>query len=101
MIQKTRNIGIILFISMFKKFYKITPTLVFYSFLFFLQFHRTHTGSKEMITQDHAYHGHVVSLMEISPYKFNKSGGGGCPPGTHVVAVPDIYRGKFRYISFG
>ena len=50
-----------------------------------------------MITQDHAYHGHVVSLMEISPYKFNKSGGGGCPPGTHVVAVPDIYRGKFRY----
>ena len=53
-----------------------------------------------MITQDHAYHGHVVSLMEISPYKFNKSGGGGCPPGTHVVAVPDIYRGKFRYISF-
>jgi len=57
---------------------------------------RTHTGSKEMITQDHAYHGHVVSLMEISPYKFNKSGGGGCPPGTHVVAVPDIYRGKFR-----
>ena len=54
-----------------------------------------------MITQNHAYHGHVVSLMEISPYKFNKSGGGGCPPGTHVVAVPDIYRGKFRYISFG
>lgn len=57
---------------------------------------RTHTGSKEMITQDHAYHGHVISCMKISPYKFNKPGGGGCPPQTHVVAVPDIYRGKYR-----
>ena len=57
---------------------------------------RTHTGSKEVICQDHAYHGHVISLMEISPYKFNKPGGDGCPPHTHVAPVPDIYRGKFR-----
>ena len=53
-----------------------------------------------MITQDHAYHGHVISCMKISPYKFNKPGGGGCPPQTHVVAVPDIYRGKYRYVVF-
>ena len=33
---------------------------------------KTHTGSTEVICQDHAYHGHVISLMEISPYKFNK-----------------------------
>ena len=57
---------------------------------------RTHTGSTEMITQDHAYHGHVISLMEISPYKFNKPGGEGCPPHTHVAPVPDVYRGKYR-----
>ena len=30
------------------------------------------TGSEEVITLDHAYHGHVISLMGISPYKFNK-----------------------------
>lgn len=49
-----------------------------------------------MITLDHAYHGHVISLMDISPYKFNQPGGGGCPENTHVAPVPDIYRGMFR-----
>jgi ethanolamine-phosphate phospho-lyase len=57
---------------------------------------RAHTGSKEVVTLDHAYHGHVISLMDISPYKFNKAGAGGCPPATHVAPVPDIYTGKFR-----
>ncbi len=27
-----------------------------------------------MISLDHAYHGHVMSLIDISPYKFNKPG---------------------------
>ena len=53
-------------------------------------------GSKEVICQDHAYHGHVISLMEISPYKFNQPGGEGCPEHTHVAPVPDTYRGKYR-----
>ena len=57
-----------------------------------------HTSSKEVITVDHAYHGHVTSLMEISPYKFNKPGAGGCPPHTHVTLVPDVYRGVHRYV---
>ena len=60
---------------------------------------RTQTGSNEVIVQDHAYHGHVVSLIDISPYKFDKPGGDGCPPTTHVVPPPDIYRGKFRLKS--
>jgi len=54
-----------------------------------------YSGSKEVITLDHAYHGHVISLMEISPYKFNKAGTG-CPPHTHVAPVPDVYRGVHR-----
>lgn len=58
-----------------------------------------HTGSKEVITLDHAYHGHVVSLIDISPYKFNLPGGQGCPPQTHVAPVPDVYRGKYRDID--
>jgi 4-aminobutyrate aminotransferase-like enzyme len=35
---------------------------------------RAKTGSNEVITLDHAYHGHVMSLMDISPYKFNRPG---------------------------
>ena len=70
-------------------------------FLEFIQeqkilFYRAHTSSREVITMDHAYHGHVISLMEISPYKFNQPGGGGCPPHTHVAPVPDIFRGVYR-----
>jgi len=53
------------------------------------------TGSEEVITLDHAYHGHVISLMGISPYKFNKAGTG-CPETTHVAPVPDVYRGVHR-----
>ncbi len=32
------------------------------------------TGNKDVISLDHAYHGHVMSLIDISPYKFNKPG---------------------------
>ena len=49
-----------------------------------------------MITLDHAYHGHVISQIDISPYKFNKPGGAGCPETTFVAPVPDVYRGKYR-----
>ena len=52
-----------------------------------------------MITLDHAYHGHVISQIEVSPYKFNKPGGEGCPRGTFVAPVPDVYRGKHRDIE--
>merc|ERR1712126_319837 len=55
-----------------------------------------HTGNKDVITLDHAYHGHVLSLIDISPYKFNKPGGTGCPEHTWVAPVPDVYRGIHR-----
>lgn len=53
-----------------------------------------------MITLDHAYHGHVISQIDISPYKFNKPGGAGCPPSTFVAPVPDVYRGKHRDVDY-
>ena len=53
-----------------------------------------------MITLDHAYHGHVISQIEISPYKFNKPGGAGCPERTYVAPVPDVYRGKHRDVDY-
>ena len=62
----------------------------------FFSFYSLHSKSKEVITLDHAYHGHVASLIDISPYKFDKPGGTGCPKHTWVAPVPDVYRGKFR-----
>lgn len=32
-----------------------------------------------------AYHGHLTSLIDISPYKFNLPGGSGKPEWVHVV----------------
>ena len=55
-----------------------------------------HTGSRELLVLDHAYHGNLSSLVEISPYKFNGPGGRGPGAHTHVVPIPDPYRGMHR-----
>lgn len=33
-----------------------------------------------------AYHGHVISLIDVSPYKFDHPGGEGKPDWVHVVS---------------
>ncbi|MCL4131897.1 UNVERIFIED_CONTAM: hypothetical protein GTU68_034400 [Idotea baltica] len=43
----------------------------------------------------HAYHGHVSSLIDLSPYKFNHPGGDGQKEWVHVAPTPDRYRGKY------
>src|SRR5438128_8810736 len=61
-----------------------------------LRLARAHTGQRDLIVLDAAYHGNTTTLIEISPYKFNGPGGCGKPPWVHVVPVPDVYRGEFR-----
>ena len=58
---------------------------------------RAATGQHDVICVDHAYHGHVTSLIDVSPYKFNGKGGAGCPPHVRVAEMPDPYRGRWRY----
>ncbi|MEM9633609.1 MAG: aminotransferase class III-fold pyridoxal phosphate-dependent enzyme [Pseudomonadota bacterium] len=58
---------------------------------------RTYTGNRDLLTVDHAYHGHLSSLIDVSPYKFAGKGGEGCPSHVRVVEMPDLYRGKWRY----
>ena len=41
---------------------------------------------------DGAYHGHVSSVIDLSPYKFLGPGGAGRPPYVHVLPCPDTYR---------
>jgi 4-aminobutyrate aminotransferase-like enzyme len=66
-----------------------------------LRLARAHTGSREIIILDHAYHGHSPSLVEISPYKCNGPGGEGLAAHAHKVAMPDDYRGPHRGADAG
>jgi 4-aminobutyrate aminotransferase-like enzyme/Ser/Thr protein kinase RdoA (MazF antagonist) len=43
-----------------------------------------HTGREDVIVLDHAYHGHLRSTIDLSPYKF----GSDRPSRTHVAALP-------------
>ena len=61
-----------------------------------LRLARAHTGARDMITMDHGYHGNTTGAIDISPYKFNKPGGGGAPEWVQVVPVADPYRGVHR-----
>ncbi len=49
-------------------------------------------GATHIAVLDGAYHGHVASLIDCSPYKFNNPGGQGRPPHVHVLPMPDVYR---------
>lgn len=61
-----------------------------------LRLSQIHTGNTDVITLEHAYHGHLTSLIDISHYKFNLPGGVGQKEHVHLASSPDYYRGKFR-----
>ncbi|MEM7457489.1 MAG: aminotransferase class III-fold pyridoxal phosphate-dependent enzyme [Planctomycetota bacterium] len=61
-----------------------------------LRLARNYTGNHDVCVIDNAYHGHVSSLIEISPYKFNSRGGSGKPDSTHIFPAPDTYRGAYK-----
>jgi len=59
-----------------------------------LQLAKAHTGGSEIITVDGAYHGHLKSVLEISPYKWRSRDQK--PSYVHVADVPCPIRGKHR-----
>jgi 4-aminobutyrate aminotransferase-like enzyme/Ser/Thr protein kinase RdoA (MazF antagonist) len=61
-----------------------------------LRLARTHTGRRDVVVLDVAYHGNTGAVIDISPYKFAGPGGTGAPPETHVAPLPDPYRGRHR-----
>ncbi|MGB8859515.1 MAG: aminotransferase class III-fold pyridoxal phosphate-dependent enzyme [Ilumatobacteraceae bacterium] len=58
-----------------------------------LRMARTVTERHDVVAIDWAYHGNTNDLVEISAYKFNRKGGAGKPPHTHLAELPDPYRG--------
>ena len=57
---------------------------------------QAHVRARGAVVVDHAYHGNLSSLIDLSPYKFNGKGGPGKPPHVEVAQMPDIYRGPCR-----
>jgi 4-aminobutyrate aminotransferase-like enzyme/Ser/Thr protein kinase RdoA (MazF antagonist) len=66
-----------------------------------LRLAQAHTKAKGMIVLDHAYHGHITSIIDISPYKFAGKGGAGKPDHVQVVPTPDSYKGIHRGVGAG
>ncbi|CAB3385760.1 Hypothetical predicted protein [Cloeon dipterum] len=60
-----------------------------------LRLARTYTKNNDIVIIDHAYHGHLSTLIDISPYKFNLPGGSGKQDWVHVAPIPDSYRGQY------
>jgi len=57
----------------------------------------THTGRRDLIVVEGAYHGIIGRLIDISPYKFMGKGGTGySEPWVHGVPMPDGYRGQYK-----
>lgn len=61
-----------------------------------LRLARAHTGQRDMIVLEAAYHGHTTGLIDISPYKHDGPGGRGAPDWVHTVPIADPYRGPYR-----
>lgn len=57
-----------------------------------LRLARCASGGHDCIVVDHAYHGNSPSMIDLSPYKFNRKGGRGKPEHVQVLRMPDTYR---------
>jgi 4-aminobutyrate aminotransferase-like enzyme len=54
------------------------------------------TGQKDMLAVEVGYHGNTGACVGISSYKFDGKGGSGAPDHTHIVPLPDAFRGMYR-----
>lgn len=54
------------------------------------------SGGKEVIALESGYHGNSNACIDISSYKFDGKGGQGAPDHTHIVPLPDAFRGIHR-----
>lgn len=64
-----------------------------------LRMARTYTGSKEMLAVEVGYHGNTNAVIDVSAYKFNGKGGTGAPAATHLLPLPDTYRGRHQHLK--
>ena len=61
-----------------------------------LRMANAYSGQKDIIALEVGYHGNTNACINISSYKFDGKGGSGAPEFTHIVPLPDSYRGIFQ-----
>lgn len=61
-----------------------------------LRLARAHTRKRGVLCVDGAYHGHVTSIIDISPYKYDREGGAGERRHVRKAAIPDVFSGIYR-----
>ena len=54
------------------------------------------TGQKDMIAVEVGYHGNTSGCIDVSSYKFDGNGGKGAPEHTHIIPLPDSFRGMYQ-----
>ena len=52
-----------------------------------------YSGERDIISVEMGYHGNTGATVDISSYKFDRKGGKGKPELTHLVPMPDNFRG--------
>jgi 4-aminobutyrate aminotransferase-like enzyme len=57
---------------------------------------KAYTNAKDMIAVEIGYHGNTNACIDISSYKFDGKGGQGAPEHTHIVPLPDTFRGLYQ-----
>lgn len=66
-----------------------------------LRMAKAYSGGEDVIALESGYHGNSNACINISSYKFDGKGGQGAPPNTHIVPLPDSFRGRHRGESSG
>jgi len=61
-----------------------------------LRIARTCTGGRGIVALEGGYHGNTQGLVDVSHYKFARTGGSGPPPWVRAAAIPEDYRGRYR-----
>jgi ethanolamine-phosphate phospho-lyase len=61
-----------------------------------LRLARAHTRKRGVMCVEGAYHGHVTTIIDISPYKYAREGGAGRRAWVREAPAPDVFSGKHR-----
>ncbi|KAF7634306.1 hypothetical protein Mgra_00006272 [Meloidogyne graminicola] len=64
-----------------------------------LQLVKDWTKANDVIVLENAYHGHITSTAQLSPYKSEHGANIKKPDWVHIAPVPDVYRGKYKLID--
>ena len=64
-----------------------------------LRMARTYTGEKDMLAIEVGYHGNTSAVVDVSSYKFDGKGGEGAPEHTHLIPMPNTYRGLYKDLA--